>query len=295
MPIHLKLLAAAIFWGATPTIGRVLAAYQAPLVVVCGRFLVAAAFLLVFAWLGRQFARVPRRTWWRFAALGVTGIVLHNALMFKGLESTTASTTSIILALIAIQVVILDVLFYRRLPDAATTAGVVIGFLGTAYVITGGELTALFDIGLGRGELLIFGSGLAWAVYSVLGRDLLQHYSPLLVTTYATVAGVVMMLPFLFERPQVTLAIAADPAALALIAFLGYLGSALAFLWYYQAVVTLGTVGAALYINLVPVFGVLSAALFLGEPLDPALIGGGALVLAGLMLVNRPRLAVASA
>lgn len=289
MSIHIKLLLATVFWGATPTIGRILASYQAPFVVVCGRFLVATLFLLWFVTKARQFVAIPRRHWWRFGVLGLTGILLHNGLMYKGLEYTTATTTSIILALIATQIVLLDMMFYRRFPDRVAFIGVVLAFAGTTFVITGGDLARLTSMDLGIGELLIFLSALSWAVYSVIGRDLLDEYSPLIVTTYASVIGVVFLLPSLFVAPAAAAAIATDPRALALIFFLGFVGSALGFLWYYQAVVSMGTVGAAVYLNLVPVFGVLCANLFLGEPLEGALIAGGGLVLAGLMLVNRPR------
>jgi len=266
----------------------VLADYQAPFVVVCGRFFVAAVFLLWFTTASHQFVRIPRHLWWRFAVLGICGIFLHNGLLYKGLEDTTATTASIILALIASQVVILDVLIYRRVPDRLTMAGVLLGFVGTSYVLTAGDLTDLFSLDLGWGEALVFLSALTWAIYSVLGRDILQTYSALVVTTYATLIGLVFLFPFLFEQPTVTLAIYSDTTAVALIFFLGSVGSALGFLWYYQAVVSIGTVGAAMYTNLVPIFGVLCASLVLGEEVDRAVLVGGALVFAGLMLVNRP-------
>lgn len=288
MPLHFKLLAATVFWGATPTIGRILAHHEAPLVVVGGRFFVAAVFLLWFAWVRRQFIPIPRRLLWRLVVLGVTGIFLHNSLMYKGLEYTSATTASIILALIAIQVVILDLLLYRRWPDRLAVAGVVLAFLGTAFVITDGHILTLFSIGFGRGEVLVFLSALTWAIYSVVGREVLQDYPALIVTTYATLIGLLFFLPFFLVRPDVILAVYSDTTALAYIFFLGYVGSALGFLWYYQAVVEMGTVGASIYMNLIPVFGVISAAIFLGEQVDTAVLGGGALVLAGVMLVNRP-------
>ena len=288
MPIHLKLLFASLFWGATPTIGRVLAHYEAPFAVVFGRFFVAMLFLLLFMWSAKQFAPVARRMWWRLLVLGVTGIFLHNGLMYKGLEYTTATTTSIILALIATQVVILDLIFYRKLPDRLALLGVAVAFLGTLFVITDGRIETLFSVGFGFGEMLIFLSALVWAVYSIVGRDVLEEYSPLLVTTYATVIGVICLAPFLFARPEVTFAIYTDGIAVACIFLLGFIGSALGFLWYYQAVVEMGTVGAAIYINLVPVFGVLTAALVLGETLNSAIVGGGLMVFTGVLLVNRP-------
>lgn len=289
MSLHLKLLLATLFWGATPTIGRVLADYQAPFVVVCARFAVAALFLCWFLARARGFVAVARRHWWRFAVLGASGILLHNGLMYKGLEYTSATTASIILALIATQIVLLDALAYRRLPDGLTLLGVLLAFLGTAYVIGGGDLAALGALRFGLGEGLIFLSGLSWAVYSVVGREVLEVHSPLLVTCYATLVGLLFLAPSVALEPAAALAIASDPRALALIFFLGFVGSALGFLWYYQAVAGLGTVAAAVYLNLVPVFGVLAAHVFLGETLGGTVLLGGLLVLAGLALVNRPR------
>ena len=120
--------------------------------------------------------------------LGLTGIALHNGLMYKGLEYTSATTASIILALIATQIILLDIVCYRHLPDKLALAGVALAFAGTTYVITGGEPGELFSLHLGVGELLVFLSGLSWAIYSVVGRSLLQELPPLIVTTYATLA-----------------------------------------------------------------------------------------------------------
>ena len=190
--------------------------------------MVASVFLVAFALVTRQFVAIPRRYWWRLLALGLTGIVLHNGLLYEGLEYTTATTASIILALIAAQVVILDLLIYRRWPDGWSTAGVIMAFTGAAWVLTKGEPAQILTVDLGVGELLAFLSGLSWALYSVLGRELLRVYSPLLVTTLASLIGVSMMLPFLAVKPEVTLAIATDIHAVGMIFFLGFLGSLMA-------------------------------------------------------------------
>jgi drug/metabolite transporter (DMT)-like permease len=139
---------------------------------------------------------------------------------------------------------------------------------------------------VGKGEVLILLSGLSWAIYSVVGRDLLKSYQPLLVTAYASVVGVTLMMPSFFHSPSITLDIFTDLQSVVLISFLGVFGSALAFLWYYQAVALLGVVETAVYINFVPVFGVFSAFIFLGESISSSVLVGGAIVLAGVILVT---------
>jgi drug/metabolite transporter (DMT)-like permease len=79
------------------------------------------------------------------------------------------------------------------------------------------------------------------------------------------------------------------PAGWASLLFLAIGSTVLAYAWYFRGVAELGAGTAASYISLVPVFGVASAVLLLGEPMTPALLIGGALALAGVVIANRAR------
>jgi len=83
-----------------------------------------------------------------------------------------------------------------------------------------------------------------------------------------------------------------DPAVLSLgvvaaILYLGVLGTAVAFVWYYRAVQVLGPARTVIFNNLVPVFGATFGVLLLGEPLSASMILGGILAVSGVMLVSR--------
>ena len=67
------------------------------------------------------------------------------------------------------------------------------------------------------------------------------------------------------------------------------LGTAVAFVWYYAGVHAIGPAAAAVFINLVPVAAVTLGWLVLDEGLDASMLGGGALVLAGVYVLNAPR------
>ena len=77
--------------------------------------------------------------------------------------------------------------------------------------------------------------------------------------------------------------------AWAAIAFLGLLGTGVAFVWYNDGVRRLGAARAAVFINFVPVAAVTLAWLVLGERADASTVAGGALVLAGVVMLNAPR------
>lgn len=286
--IHLKLVTACTFWAMTPIFGRMLRDYSAPYALAAGRFLFAtlALFLLLRATRGAQW-RVAWRDVPQFLLLGLTGIVLHNVLVLMGVEYTPANRANVIFASIALMIALLDLVFLRRLPALPAGLGICVGVVGTLLVVTDGQLGTLAEGGIGKGEWLVLGSAASWAVYSVLGRRVLARYSPLTVVFQATLWGTLMLLPFAVMDAPVLPRLLADGKALAMLAFVGCLNSALGFLWYYEAVNRLGALTAGAYINLVPVFGILLSGLLLGEATTPALLWGGGLVIVGLLMMER--------
>jgi drug/metabolite transporter (DMT)-like permease len=72
------------------------------------------------------------------------------------------------------------------------------------------------------------------------------------------------------------------------IAYLSVAGTVLGFVLFYEGVRLVGAARAASFALLVPIFGVLSSVLVLGERLRPLLAVGGAIVLVGLWLVQTP-------
>jgi drug/metabolite transporter (DMT)-like permease len=285
--VHVRLVVATFFWALTPVFGRMLAEYSAPYALTFGRFLVATGFLWGFLRLTGASTRLPVADLGTIALLGLTGVCLHNVLTFMGMEHSEANRANVVFSTITIMIALIDLVWFRRRLGVGAMAGILLGILGTAWVVSDGAPARLLAGVVGLGDALILASAASWAFYSVLGRPLLARYSPLALTYYASLAGTLMLLPFvLFDRAAIP-ALFADPRALPIVVFLGVLNSAVGFLWYYQAVARLGAVIPSAYINLVPIFGVVMAALLLGERPSASLLGGGAMVLLALYFINR--------
>ena len=111
--------------------------------------------------------------------------------------------------------------------------------------------------------------------------------SPLAATTYASLWGTSMLAlaagPDLFALKPEDFTL---PVVLSVL-YLGVLGTSVAFVWYYQAVQRLGAARTVIFNNLVPVFGATLGVLLLGEPLLPSMLLGGAIAVAGVMLVTK--------
>ena len=116
---------------------------------------------------------------------------------------------------------------------------------------------------------------------------MLAGLTPLAATTWAALFGTAMLLvvaaPDLgqVERAAIT------PGVLAAVAYLGLLGTGLAFVWYYRALQVLGPSRTVIFNNLVPVFGACFGVGLLGEPLTASMLLGGAIALTGVMIVTR--------
>jgi len=118
----------------------------------------------------------------------------------------------------------------------------------------------------------------------------------LAATAWSTLWGTMMLaLPAAFELAAGRATSWPDPASWIAMAYLGLCGTALAFVWYNEAVATIGPARATLFTNLVPVFAVVFSVVLLGERPVVASLLGGMLVVCGVYLANRPSASPVSA
>jgi drug/metabolite transporter (DMT)-like permease len=133
----------------------------------------------------------------------------------------------------------------------------------------------------------MMGGALSWALYTVIGRSALGALSPIAATAYASLWGTLFLgIGAATEWGDLHLAQLSVTNLLAIV-YLGAIGTAVGFVWYYQGVKTIGPTRTAVFNNLVPVFGVLLGVTLLGESLHWSMIVGGLVALGGVMLVNR--------
>ena len=218
--------------------------------------------------------------------LGVTGVFAYNVLFLKGLKLVEAGRASVIIASNPILIALFASLIYKEKLGLPKIIGILLSVTGAIIVITRGEIFGLLSQGLGLGELYIFGCVGSWVAFSLLGKDVMQKVPPLTSVTYGAVAGTLLLAvpAFLEEGFRVGHYRFVDWIS---IFYLGFFGTAISFLWYYQGIEQIGPSRAGLYINLVPISAVLMAYVFLGEAISMLLLVGTALVSSGIYLTNK--------
>jgi len=138
-----------------------------------------------------------------------------------------------------------------------------------------------------RGDLLLVLSGLGYASYSLIGRDVLQRRDPLDVTARSIIwGGVAMVPPAVLEwqggaRPALTAAGAGGTLYLAVVI------TALGYLAWNWALAQVEASRAAVFLTVQPIAGALLGVAFLREPVTVFTLTGGALIVLGLWLTAR--------
>lgn len=276
-----------LLWGGTFVAGRLLAGDVPPLSAAFVRFAIATVLLL--ALLRRvegRFPRLDRRQLGAVVLLGLTGVAGYNVCFFSGLQVIPASRAALIIALNPVGIAVLSAVFCGESPHPAKVLGVLLSVSGALFVITDGHLANLLAVGIGRGELYLFGCVLCWSLYTLIGQRVMRGLSPLSAVTYSALAGTLLLLPLAGAEGVFGALLSYSSCSWASLVFLGLGGTVIAFLWYYQGIRALGAVRAGVFINFVPVCAVLLSFLLLGEPLTPSLLQGAVLIGAGVWLTN---------
>jgi len=290
--VYLTLAAVTMIWGGTFVAGRFLAGSLSPMFAASLRFLLASAALLGFLWLARiPLARPTSRQWMRLTLLGFFGIFFYNLCFFYGLQYINASRASLIVALNPAVIGLASWWLFKERFGRIKVAGIATCIVGAGLVIVSRNpqlLAAAPDAWIG--DLLILGCVLGWGVYSLFSRELNQTLGPVQTVTYSILTGTLMLWGLAAARGELSWSALNNlglPQWLSLI-YLGVLGSALAYIGYYDGLRKIGATRSGVFIALNPLTAVILGALLLGEQLTPAMCLGGALILGGIYLCNKP-------
>lgn len=289
---YFKLAAVTMIWGGTFVAGRYLAADVNPLLAASLRFLLASLALLLFMALARvRLVRPTSGQLLQLAVLGFFGIFFYNLCFFYGLQYINASRASLIVALNPAVIGLASWLLFKERLGPFKWLGIMLCIGGAGWVIANrnpqwfqGSASAWI------GDMLIFGCVAGWGVYSLCSRSLNQSLGPLQTVTWSILLGTLMLVFTTAVTGHVRLGelVAIHLPQLLSLVYLGVLGSALAYIGYYDAIRRIGATRAGVFIALNPLTAVICGALLLDEPLTAPMYAGGAVILLGIYLCNKP-------
>ena len=275
------LAAVYVLWGSTYLAIDLAVETLPSFLMLAVRFFIAGALLYVLSSRG---AERPRLVHWRSAlAVGGALLLFGNGGVAYAVQHVDTGVVALIVGSVPLWMAVLDRVVYGQRLAPAAVAGLVLGFGGIAFLARpsgDGSLAGLVVVLLGS---------LAWAAGSLYARKAPAPANALQGASMQMLAGAALLALVGVgsgELGQLDLGAVSTSSWLALV-YLIILGSLVgfsAYIWLLKVAPT-HLVGTYAYVN--PVVAVLLGSLWLGEPITPTiLIGGAAIVVAVALIVS---------
>jgi drug/metabolite transporter (DMT)-like permease len=288
---YVALIAAAALWGTNPVLGRLVGVAVPPVTLSWLRWLIVLCAITPFVWNQRRQIATALHSHWRILLpLAALANVPQSALVYKGLETTSAVNVGLLNSSIPVLILLLGAVFFSRRIALHEIAGIAMSLAGVAIMLFRGSVENVLALSLNRGDLFAFGGMFTWALYTLL----LPRRPPLPLLAFVfcmSLLGVGLGAPAALAEAAFDRTPNLDSGALlgvALIALGPTLGGTLA---YSYGAERAGPLHAGVFIHFMPVFASVLAMTVLGEQVRPYHLAGFALVLAGALLaLTFPRL-----
>lgn len=287
--IEARIVGVMVVWAANFIVVKDVLTVMPPVAFTFLRYLLAAITLLTILRVSEgSFARPGRETL-RVMVLGGLGFGVYQILWTWGLTTIPAGDSALLIAASPVLTAVIAALIGSDTLGRDKALGVVVSFLGVIVVVAAG--VGLDLSGSPAGFVLTLAAAVCWALYTAVGARFLRRQSPLVLTTWATVGGAIVLAP-----PGIAQLVA--PGALdhaggsvlqiaGAVVYSGVLAAALANVIIFNGIRMLGPTRVINIQSLVPALAVVLAFIFLGEPIQIGQVVGGAIILLGLALTRR--------
>lgn len=311
-PIDALLLLMAVIWGTNYSIVKHAFREVDPQAFNALRMIIASAVFLVIMAAIRRFrpeevdapadgadalasifhtpAPITRRDWLAIIGLGIVGHFLYQFFFIGGLARTSVANSSLMLAATPVVIALFTAFIGQDRVSPLHWAGAALSMAGIYIVVGPG---AALDRSTMRGDVMMLVAVVCWAIYTLGARQLMMRHSPVGVTGLSMSIGTVLYVAALLPNVRNV-----NWTALSAGTWLALLYSALfalcvAYTIWYAAVQKIGSARTSVYSNLVPLVAMLTAVVFLDEPLTPSKVVGAVAVLLGVALTRVGRRKVA--
>ena len=261
----LLLAAAVLFWAGNSVVGRAMAGVAPPMALSFWRWVFAFLVTTPLA-LGRLKTdwRVLAKHWPIVLGLGLSGVASFGALVYVGVQTTTALNSILLQAAMPPIILLFAWIGLRERTTRGQVASVALSLLGVLLIISAGRPWNLLHLKLNPGDALVMVGVVLYAVYSLLLRFRPPvHPLSLLWATFG-VAVLALAPCYAFELASGRGFVLGPRAALG-IGYVALFPSVFAYLCFNRGVELIGAGRAGQFMHLMPIFGSILAVALLGE------------------------------
>jgi drug/metabolite transporter (DMT)-like permease len=281
---YVVLILANVVYGSSYAVSRVVLEHMGPATLSFCRLLIGSLVLVPLALAQRrEDRRLSRSDRWSIFWMGVSGFAAAFAFGNWGLSLSTATNAALLITVEPVSLILLSPLVLGERLTRREGVGALLTVVGATVVVLNGIPGATVAIAPHwRGDLLLVLSGVAYAGYSLFGRDVLARHRAVPVTAWSILWGLVVMAPFTVaewvagERPEWTQTVIIGTL------YLGLVITALGYLIWNWALERVEAPRLAIFVNIQPLAGALLGVVALREALTIYTVAGGVLILVGV-------------
>ncbi len=275
-----------IFWGISFILTKELFLTEEHMTVttlITLRLAIATAVMLPTLMLTRRLQRIRRQDIKWFLLLAFCEPFIYHLCETSGVQLVSGSLASVVIATIPLFVPFGMWFAYRRRISPQLIIGVVLSLAGVGIMLVGGDELS----GNLKGMLFLSGAVAIAVVYTLLLVKVVDHYHPIVVTTWQNIIGLAYFLPLTLAFDGGALPLLSwSPKMLLIILVLGICCSTLAYAGYNYGVRTLGASEACIFNNAIPIFSLIAAVIIGQESFSWIKILGIVIVVSGVILAQ---------
>ena len=238
---------------------------------------------------------VPTRgEWKRIAWIGFFATCLYQAFFMVGMKYTAAGDASLMITFNPFFTAVLAIFFLNEAMHWRLGAGIALGLAGVTVLFLYSPNVDIPFYERALGDALIAGAAFAWACNSIQmkiamtqpAEDSDRCLSPLQLTVWSSVIGLAMLTPIAAVETAVMGIPEPSFDGWVAILFLAIFSTVVSYVWFADGILTIGAGKSALYVYLVPIFGIYSGYLLLDEKLGASLLIAFVLIVGGVALAQ---------
>ena len=285
IPADLWMIVVVLLWGFNFVIMKNALNEIPPALFVTLRFTAGSVMMITILRIQHGHIALPKRDYMHLILLGIIGNAAYQSMFIWGLKYTSAANGSLIINATPIVVGLFGALLGIERMRLGLAFALILGFMGVLIVLVPNR-TSLSAQNL-QGDLLMVGSMLSWAIYTLGVRRYATGMDPIYLTTWTIVSGTVCLVLFngssLFNANW-SLYSAGAWFGLAY----SVVGSlVISYLLWNMSVQRVGGVRTTIYISMIPLVAAVSAWVVLDEPITIYHLIGGVLIFSSVSLARR--------
>lgn len=274
-----------LLMGSSYPFAKEVLATMSPLLYSGSRYVIAGLFLFASLLVMRKPVGLPRRDWLPIGLLSIVGVAAFQASWGLGMARTAPSIGSIVMTTTTAFSAILAALAGRRLPPLGWL-GIVVAFAGVVIVVNNSLSAITLALDNLSGALFWLLAAFLWALYVERCGPYNARLGTLRVFAWTSTVGALVLTLFALIFDSLGEFERLSGAQWCYWLYTAIFPVGVAFLGLSFGFERLGTTRVMVYMYLIPMAAVALAAIFFADPLTPARILGGAIVLSGVVMTR---------